>query len=212
MTTVVVKLGGSLYDLPDLGERLTALLAASSDHHFLIFPGGGEAADLVRQWQPRFGWTDAVAHEVAIAALDFNAEMLANVLPRGCVIRDRNEALRAWQCGAQPVLAPALFLRDEELRHPTTVLPHNWDVTSDSLAAWTALHWPAAELWLCKSVSCPPGDAAMSGSVDSQFTAVAGKLPRVCWCNLRDGNALVDVLSQPGARATAENEIMSDDR
>ncbi len=206
MSTIVVKLGGSLYDLLDLGERVTALLACYTDHRFLIFPGGGDAADLVRQWQPRFGWTDAVAHDVAIAALDFNAVMLANILPRGCMIRDRNEAVQAWQCGASPVLAPAYFLREAEQLHPTTVLPHNWEVTSDSLAAWTALHWPAAELWLCKSVPCPPGDAVMTGDVDPQFSAVAGKLPRVRWCNLRDTNALVEVLSQPGAPATASGK------
>ncbi len=68
-------------------------------------------------------------------------------------------------------------------------LPHNWDVTSDSLAAWTTIQWPADELVLLKSVPTPFGSTAQEASVqqlvDPHFPAVADQVLRIGWCNLR---------------------------
>ena len=49
----VIKLGGSLLDLPDLSDRLQAFF---SRHHFerpVIIPGGGQLADEVRRLDVR---------------------------------------------------------------------------------------------------------------------------------------------------------------
>lgn len=188
MTTIVVKLGGSLYDLPDLGERVAALIASFPDHRFLIFPGGGDAADLVRNWQPHFGWTDAVAHEIAIASLDFNAVMLANVLPQASVVKSGSDAEQVWRAARLPILAPTEFLQATDAGD----LPHDWTVTSDSLAAWVTLKWPAEELWLCKSVPCPTNSSAAvsTGNVDPHFSHLTSQLPCMRWCNLRGGTEL----------------------
>ena len=194
MPTVVLKIGGSLFDLPDLGSRLSRLVGSFPQHRFLLFPGGGEAADIVRHWQPRFEWTDAVSHDMAIAALDFNAAMLAQVVPRGCVVHDRKDAEVAWLNHNLPVLAPMRLLSLEDQDH-FAVLPNTWETTSDSLAAWAALGWPADELWLCKSVPCPTGsltDAITAGIVDSCLARIADQLPHVRWCDLRSGPSVVD--------------------
>ena len=45
---IVVKVGGSLYDLPDLGPRLRRFLDGLDDPDRLVVPGGGAAADVVR--------------------------------------------------------------------------------------------------------------------------------------------------------------------
>lgn len=193
MRTIVLKLGGSLYDLPDLGERIATLLETFPDHRFLIFPGGGDAANLVRQWQPRFYWSDAIAHDVAIAALDFNATMLEQVIPHSSVVRTRADAERIWQTHGLPIIAPSQFLCDEERGD----LPQDWTVTSDSLAAWTVLHWPAGELWFCKSVPCPTtlSAAVNDGAIDPHLAQLASRLPQLRWCNLREGSR-VFVLSK----------------
>ncbi|MDP1796913.1 MAG: hypothetical protein Q8K78_05510 [Planctomycetaceae bacterium] len=195
MPTVVLKIGGSLFDLPDLGARLGTLVNQHRQHRFLLFPGGGAAADLVREWQPRFGWTDAEAHDLAIAALDFNAALLAKVLPTGCVVYDHLDAEAAWQRGDQPILAPSRFLGNEERCAPPAALPHTWEVTSDSLAAWTAWRWPADEVWLGKSVPCPHEDAvnaAVGGDIDPYFARLGERRPPVRWCSLRNEHPQVE--------------------
>ena len=183
MRTIVLKVGGSLYDLPDLGVRIAALLSPYREDRFLVFPGGGAAADLVRGWQPHFEWTDVVAHHIAIASLDFNAVMLANVLSRASVVKDRAAAEECWRRGELPVLAPAEFLRASEFGE----LPSDWTVTSDSLAAWTTLRWPADELWFGKSVPRPDSltDAVKEGVVDPCFESLSERMPIVKWLNLR---------------------------
>ena len=43
---IVVKVGGSLFDLPDLGPRLRAFLASLADEDRLLVPGGGSLTTL----------------------------------------------------------------------------------------------------------------------------------------------------------------------
>ncbi len=209
MSAIVVKIGGSLLDLPDLGTRLGVLFARHASDHLLLFPGGGDAADLVRGWQSRFGLTDAEAHELAIASLDFNAALLARITPGGCVVRSRDETAAAWSRGQRPILAPSQFLSDEEQREPAGALPQTWHVTSDSLAAWTAIRWPSEELWLGKSVPCPAGNATVAtqdGAVDPYFSIAAGRLQRVGWCNVRDEEPRVVTWRHSSTRTVGSHE------
>ena len=48
MKRLVAKVGGSLFDLPDLRQRLNRWLVAQADTPVLLIPGGGELADAVR--------------------------------------------------------------------------------------------------------------------------------------------------------------------
>ena len=50
----------------------------------------------------------------------------------------------ALKAGSVPVLAPLRWLRNAD------PLPHSWDVTSDSIAAWMAGEFGAADLLLVK--------------------------------------------------------------
>jgi aspartokinase-like uncharacterized kinase len=69
-------------------------------------------------------------------------------------------------------------------------LPHTWQVTSDSIAAWTATMLSADELVLLKSVPLPSEttfeQAAHAGLVDEQFPTFARALARVSWVDPRD--------------------------
>jgi aspartokinase-like uncharacterized kinase len=180
---IVAKVGGSLYDLDDLGPRLWGWLC-ETDGPVVLVAGGGPTADLVRGLDRRHRLGDAVAHDLALRAMTLNAHFLAAVLG-------------AAGAGPVPVCDPpagrlalldahAFWLRDR-------ALPESWDATSDALAARAAAVLEADELVLLKSVSLPePVDwdaAARAGHVDLLFSGLARALPRVRVVNLRAGSA-----------------------
>jgi aspartokinase-like uncharacterized kinase len=189
MRTAVWKVGGSLFDLPDLALRLARLLANPPQTHVLLVPGGGRVADVVREWQRLHGGTDEAAHWQALRAMELSAHLLAGLLPNGQVVTTRDEAETCQQRGMQPVLSVTPFAQVEEQHDPASALPHDWTVTSDSLAVWIAARWPAEECVLLKSCALENGVsaeiAATSGFVDAHFPRLAPAVNRIGWCNLR---------------------------
>lgn len=196
MSLVVVKVGGSLYDLADLGPRLQRLLDQLAGANVVLFPGGGASADVVRDWHRRFNLSEDAAHWLAIQSLQMNAELLVQLLPGCRLVSGESTARSVWQCHPGPVvLSPRDELDRLEQRHPADAPPHTWDVTSDSLSAWVALCWQADVLVLVKSVPHPGAEpvtaAVRSGLVDPYFPGLAGRLPRVDWCDLRNNPAAI---------------------
>jgi len=124
----VVKIGGSLPDrIPDLIRELQGFRA-------LIVPGGGDFADRVREC--RIEDQDA-AHWMAIAAMEQFGWYISSF---GLPATDRLEIPRVTS-----VLLPYIPLR------ACDPLPHSWDVSSDTIAAWVAARL-SLELLLIKSV------------------------------------------------------------
>jgi hypothetical protein len=126
---LIVKVGGSLYNqIPDLIPVLNA-----SKRPLLLIPGGGPFADLVR----REKLDNETAHWMAIAAMEQFGLFIASF---GISTTDViNTPLTTT------VFLPCRYLR------LTDPLPHTWDVTSDSIAAWVA-HALQLDLLLLKSV------------------------------------------------------------
>jgi 5-(aminomethyl)-3-furanmethanol phosphate kinase len=198
MCTVVYKLGGSLLDLPDISRRLHSILEqpfpfrdkSQNGDQFrrLLVVGGGSVADAVRRWDKVHDLGDDLAHRLAMQSMSFNAELVAAILGEARVVATRIEARDAWAKGQIAVLAAAEFV-DAEERASQNILPRSWHVTSDSVAAYVAIHWPAAALALLKSVpvpaECSAETAAKRGFVDAYFPQLAGRVPRVGWVNLR---------------------------
>ena len=147
---VVVKLGGSLLMLPDLAERLHAVVKLLHPQKVLIIVGGGAAADEIRRLDDVACLTAAQAHWNAIAAMTYNAEILSRV--SGClpVVSNRLEAASSWQQHAATLLNTTTYLREEQTQY-SRLLPESWSVTSDSISAFVALHWPAKQVVFCKS-------------------------------------------------------------
>ena len=152
---IVVKVGGSLYDFPDLKSRLVAFLDALPDPDRLLVPGGGVAADAVRALDRAQGLGETASHWLALRACTLNAHFLAALLGAGVVERPGT---------GLAVLDPLAFL----LADPVA-LPESWAATSDSVAALAAASC-GAELVLLKSVTIPPAltwrEAAAAGHVD----------------------------------------------
>ncbi len=186
---VVVKVGGSLFDLPDLGTRLYRWLQLHQEKPILLVPGGGPSADVVRDLDRRHNLGEEKAHWLALRALTVNAWFLTELLPGGClqVVQGLEECSSLWDQGIVPVIDPRAFALTDEGR--PGCLPHHWSVTSDSLAARIALVCRAADLILLKSVSTPlaltAGAASAAGLVDAHWPLVAGSLPRIQLINFR---------------------------
>jgi aspartokinase-like uncharacterized kinase len=168
---IVAKVGGSLYDLPDLSERLRNWLAAQGDAPVLLAPGGGPTADVVRELDRVHGLGEERAHWLALRSLTFNAHFLLELVPGACLVSHPE----AWPQGCRVgVLDGYTFARRDEGRPGS--LPHTWDVTSDSVAARAAVVADAAELVLLKSTDIQEGCGWASlearGLIDTHFGVV----------------------------------------
>jgi len=178
---LVAKVGGSLFDLPDLGDRLRVWLSALEDRPVVFVPGGGAAADAIRSLDRTHRLGETTAHWLALRVLTVNAHFLSSLL--GADVIPAPTPLNARIA----VLDPYAFCRGDEGR--TGALEHSWRVTSDSLAA-RAASMVGRELVLLKSTNLPDGmawtDAARAGLVDETFAKiVADSHVRVSWVNLR---------------------------
>jgi aspartokinase-like uncharacterized kinase len=164
---LVLKVGGSLYDLPDLGQRLRRFLAALGEGHRLLVPGGGPTADVVRAFDRDHGLGPEASHWLALRACTLNAHFLARILP------DARIVMSPQSCPRLAILDPFAFIRADDGR--PGCLPHSWDATSDSVAARAAVVAGAA-LVLLKSVTLPEdvdwSAAAAAGHVDPVFPGI----------------------------------------
>lgn len=168
-----LKVGGSI-----LHAAGSDPLAAARDallHHlrsqpgrYLLVPGGGRHADAVRAAQTTAGFDDDTAHVRALAAMDTCAVELAGLLG-GCarVIRRLSDAPRIAADVLTPIWAPSADLATDR------VLPRNWRLTSDSIAAVAARRLALDGVCLLKS--CMVTDAtnaqalADRGVVDAEW-------------------------------------------
>ena len=175
----VVKVGGSLYDLPDLGPRLRAWLKQASTADVLLVPGGGPTADVVRDLDRIHGLGEEQAHWLALGALQLNSHFLTWLLPSAVVVDHPEQT-----AGGIKVLNAFQFLSREKTACRRGRLPHCWAVTSDSIAARAAVVAEARWLFLLKSVDIPEGisweEAAERGFVDEWFArTIQPALPRL---------------------------------
>ena len=159
MVDIVVKLGGGLLaHAAHFDAALAAIREAADERHLLIVPGGGPFADTVRRVDRQFALSDDAAHWMAVLAMDQYAHLITSRLAGSALVVDPGEIAAALGAARLPVLAPSRWLHDAD------PLPHSWDVTSDSIAAWVAGAVGARRLVLVK----PPG-AAASDAVDVYF-------------------------------------------
>ncbi len=183
----VIKVGGSLGARPAPLRRLMATLARAGRHRWLVVvPGGGSFADEVRRADRRYDLGDSAAHWMAILAMDQYGHLLARLAPGARVAASRRELAP----GRLNVLLPSAWLRRAD------PLPHSWDVTSDSIAAWVARELGVRRLMLVKHRDgfvapargprrVPPRErrsslAALAGAVDPYFARAVDPATG-CW-------------------------------
>ncbi|MEZ6066897.1 MAG: hypothetical protein R3B90_14605 [Planctomycetaceae bacterium] len=99
----VIKVGGSLLELPDLTARLTEVAQLRASRRLLWLAGGGRLADVVRDWHRLRPLSEADAHDIAMETLEATAVLLCRLLPGGRLCRTSNDLEAAWSgCAAGP--------------------------------------------------------------------------------------------------------------
>jgi aspartokinase-like uncharacterized kinase len=144
----IVKIGGRLSQVPEALDRVCAAVeAACYGHHLIVVPGGGPFADAVRSFEHRLPISPDAAHWMAILAMDQYGHVLADRIKGARLVDEAGAAIEASGRGSVAVLAPFRWMRSAD------VLPHTWQVTSDSIAAFVAGALGATRLILIKMTS-----------------------------------------------------------
>jgi len=186
--SAVIKLGGSLLDLPDLSHRVDGLLDGLDRPHPIMLCGGGPSVDVIRKWDRLHGLGEEASHWISLEALVISALVAERIMARLELVTSPDGFASVWERGKVPLYDALSFIRgiDEQTSDP---LPRRWSVTSDSIAARMATTFGASEVVLLKSVSIAAGTtittAAEQGLVDPYFPTAAAAVDRVSAVDLR---------------------------
>ncbi|QGJ70370.1 Amino acid kinase [Planctomycetales bacterium 10988] len=194
----VLKLGGSLFDLPSLSERISAWMASQPRACHLLVPGGGALADVIRSWDQTHTFDQRLAHQLAWQTMTLSSQFIRDCCPGSTLLsaeffKDADHPLQEivnFSPDSLSIIDTYSFYQAEGGTGPFSSLPNSWEVTSDSIAAILAQELHAEELVLFKS-SLPvsgttPTDWATAEIVDTYLPRIAPHLPKIRLVNLRD--------------------------
>ena len=142
----VIKIGGSVLRPDNLTKLTSHLDKLRSEFSFVIIPGGGEYANLVRRYHQTYHLSDDTAHWMAILSENILGFLLLEHLQLGVPAFSISEISAIISNSKIPVFMPFRHLLNKD------PLPHSWDVTSDSIAAYFAESLHAEKLILLKDV------------------------------------------------------------
>lgn len=162
---IVIKLGGSLIKANTLSACLVRVIQRYQHKKVVLVIGGGEFADHIRRTQQQWQFDDYTAHAMALLAMQQSAWLVKSLQADF----DLLDSLHAIQHTKQQFV---LWLPNLQELDKAGV-PANWDITSDSLAAWLANRLCADELILLKSADINPqhnlAQLAEHGIIDKAF-------------------------------------------
>ncbi|MCW3140968.1 MAG: hypothetical protein N2V72_02135 [Methanophagales archaeon] len=128
---MIIKLGGSLIEK---GRDIIRFLREYVDEKekaptIILIPGGGPFAEVVRNVSADMSISEETAHWMAVLAMHQYGLLLANGEIGIALVESMKEI-----DGAEPIriLLPYEVLKADDC------LPHTWDVTSDTIAAFVA--------------------------------------------------------------------------
>lgn len=164
---LIIKIGGSLihHDHGQVLRQLGKVISQFSERYpLIIVPGGGPFADKVREYGQQFILNDSTCHFMALLAMDQFAYLLKELIPGSVLTElsspnglDFTEEDPSWPRGPSLISAPRILLSSRYISQlPQTALPHSWDVTSDSIAAYLANQLGASQLVFVKSIDIDP--------------------------------------------------------
>ena len=147
----------------------------------VVVPGGGPFADQVRTLQAQWSFDDALAHRLAIAAMELFGRIIISLDARLAPADSQPAIRRRLAEGQAAVWMPTRMVVGNN------AIPETWEVTSDSLAAWLAGELGAERLLLVKSAeppTTPQSASALSarGLVDAAFPGFLAGSGCEAWC------------------------------
>ncbi|RLF22810.1 MAG: hypothetical protein DRJ68_00955 [Thermoprotei archaeon] len=142
----VIKIGGSMYGhVEGLRALCRCLSSWLKGRSCLVTPGGGPFADAVRLAQKAYGFSDDVAHEMALLAVDQYGLMLSDLIEGSIAVRSIADAKRFVHAFI-PIILPSCIVNSLDM------LEHSWRAASDCIAAAIAKACNAKKLVLVKDV------------------------------------------------------------
>jgi len=146
--TIICKLGGKiLEDLENIQStisQISQLIESNIVTRIILIPGGGTYANFVRELYDTLDLDEDLAHWMGIISMDHNGRDLKKKFPELTLIDDFNKLVEFTK--GISVFLPFKFLRK------TDELPHNWDVTSDSITLYLAKMMKLEKCYLIKNV------------------------------------------------------------
>ena len=140
-----IKVGGGLAPIPGALEVVcTAIREAGRSAPIVVVPGGGPFADAVREFGRTHRLSADAAHWMALLAMDQYAHALLERIEGATLVEEAGAVAAVVDPVGVAVLAPSRWMRAAD------VLPHTWDATSDSVAAFVAGALDADRLVLVK--------------------------------------------------------------
>lgn len=197
---LVIKIGGSLAESGRIGVILD--MVAAVRRPLVVVPGGGPFADAVRAAQAAHGFPDRAAHRMALLAMHQMGLMMVAMQPRLVIAETLAEIRRACRSGTIPLWLPWRLSDGDPL------IPTDWSITSDGLAARLGERLKAAAVLLVKS--CPVDECATArilaqkGVIDFAFADIVERAG-LAWAVIGPGQegALRTLLCDAKAQAHA---------
>lgn len=186
---VVIKVGGSLLGLRRLHQELAEFLDGLDTHQVVLLTGGGPAVKALRRLSKTLPFSEAEAHWHCIDLMSDLTHSLSETFPNSVAVTTWKEAEQAWEADRIPWFVVESYLRSDDQAEDH--LPHNWNVSSDSIAAHLAARH-GAELILLKACELPKRRIsakalAKRGIVDTWFPQVAEEVTSWSIRNLPGG-------------------------
>jgi aspartokinase-like uncharacterized kinase len=144
----IFKIGGKILEnsknIESTISQLTKLYEKNILQKIILIPGGGSYANFIRKVDDEIKLGDELAHWMATYSMNYNGIELNRKYPELEII----ENLKDFQDSKNIfcIFLPYNYLRKNDN------LPHNWDVTSDSIALYIAVQLHFNKCFLIKDI------------------------------------------------------------
>jgi len=150
----VIQIGGNLADWVAMADWLTLAGRLAAKAPTVIVPTGGPFAETVREAEDMWRLSPAIARRMLLLGMDSHALLLHGIRADIATAADFATIWANAAAGRASVWMPG----GQVLERPDLV--GDWDMSSDSLAAWLAVELRAKRLILVNFGPCPCHAAA----------------------------------------------------
>ena len=146
----VIQIGGNLADWVAMADWLTLAGRLAAKAPTVIVPTGGPFAETVREAEDMWRLSPTIVRRMMLLGMDNHALLLHGIRPD--IVATAADFAAVWTNAAADqasVWMPGGLARER------ADLVNDWDMSSDSLAAWLAVELGAERLILVNAGACP---------------------------------------------------------
>jgi aspartokinase-like uncharacterized kinase len=198
----IIKVGGSLFTLPTLKDRVLKWANQIQDREYVNvwIAGGGALVDEIRAWDDRHGLDQKTAHQISIDLASITAKLFHDLIEIWPLENDMDSLVATLNRLPTPInnVNDNLIFDCSHWANHCDWLPCSWDTTSDTIAFEVAKALAADQLYLAKStnpVSNQIEPNRIHGVVDPNFATAleANARLQISIVNLRKSFELINL-------------------